>query len=123
MSKVEERVKKIVAEQLGVEESEIALTSSFVDDLGADSLATVDLIMALEDEFECQIPDEKSQDITTVQGAIDYINQQNASDDSSSDADADFPSSSGKPSSGADAYLPPSSGKSSSGADADFTER
>ncbi|MBF2759929.1 MAG: acyl carrier protein [Ectothiorhodospiraceae bacterium AqS1] len=107
MSTVEERVKKIVAEQLGVEESEIAPGSSFVDDLGADSLATVDLIMALEDEFDCQIPDEKSQDITTVQQAIDYINgpsAEGASADGTPDADrpklsgggstdADFPES------------------------------
>lgn len=92
MSKVEERVKKIVAEQLGVEESEIHPSSSFVDDLGADSLATVDLIMALEDEFDCQIPDEESQGITTVQGAIDYINKDTPTDSSGSgSADADFP--------------------------------
>jgi acyl carrier protein len=73
MSNVEERVKKIVAEQLGVKE-DIANDSSFVDDLGADSLDTVELVMALEEEFECEIPDEEAEKITTVQLAIDYIN-------------------------------------------------
>ncbi len=90
MSKVEERVKKIVAEQLGVEESEISEGSSFVDDLGADSLATVDLIMALEDEFDCQIPDEESQEITTVKGAIDYI-KANVVAESDEESPADSP--------------------------------
>ena len=70
---IEARVKKIVAEQLGVNESEIKSTSSFVDDLGADSLDTVELVMALEDEFETEIPDEQAEKITTVQLAIDYI--------------------------------------------------
>ncbi len=74
MSNVEERVKKIVAEQLGVKE-DIANDASFVDDLGADSLDTVELVMALEEEFECEIPDEEAEKITTVQLAIDYINQ------------------------------------------------
>ncbi|QPK63441.1 acyl carrier protein [Methylomonas sp. LL1] len=73
MSNIEERVKKIVAEQLGVKE-EIANDASFVDDLGADSLDTVELVMALEEEFECEIPDEETEKITTVQLAIDYIN-------------------------------------------------
>ncbi len=73
MSNIEERVKKIVAEQLGVKE-EIANDASFVDDLGADSLDTVELVMALEEEFECEIPDEEVEKITTVQLAIDYIN-------------------------------------------------
>lgn len=72
MSNIEERVKKIVAEQLGVKE-EIANDASFVDDLGADSLDTVELVMALEDEFECEIPDEEAEKITTVQQAIDYV--------------------------------------------------
>lgn len=76
MSNVEERVKKIVAEQLGVKE-EIANDASFVDDLGADSLDTVELVMALEEEFECEIPDEEAEKITTVQQAIDYV-QKNA---------------------------------------------
>ena len=69
---VEEQVKKIVAEQLGVKE-DIANDASFVDDLGADSLDTVELVMALEEEFECEIPDEDAEKITTVQLAIDYI--------------------------------------------------
>ena len=73
MSNVAERVKKIVSEQLGVKE-EIANDASFVDDLGADSLDTVELVMALEEEFECEIPDEEAEKITTVQLAIDYIN-------------------------------------------------
>ena len=72
MSDIEQRVKKIVAEQLGVAEDEIKLESSFVDDLGADSLDTVELVMALEDEFEIEIPDEQAENITTVQQAVDY---------------------------------------------------
>jgi acyl carrier protein len=75
MSTVEERVKKIVVEQLGVKEEEVSNESSFVDDLGADSLDTVELVMALEEEFECEIPDEHAEKITTVQQAIDYINE------------------------------------------------
>lgn len=74
MSNIEERVKKIVAEQLGVKE-DIDNDSSFVDDLGADSLDTVELVMALEEEFECEIPDEDAEKITTVQQAIDYVNK------------------------------------------------
>ncbi len=74
MSDVEERVKKIVAEQLGVKE-DIANEASFVDDLGADSLDTVELVMALEEEFECEIPDDEAEKITTVQQAIDYVNK------------------------------------------------
>ena len=70
---VAERVRKIVAEQLGVKEDELKNDASFVDDLGADSLDTVELVMALEEEFETEIPDEKAEQITTVQGAIDYI--------------------------------------------------
>ena len=73
MSTVEERVKKIVAEQLGVKEEEVTNDASFVDDLGADSLDTVELVMALEEEFETEIPDEDAEKITTVQQAIDYI--------------------------------------------------
>jgi acyl carrier protein len=72
-STVAERVRKIVAEQLGVKEEELKNDASFVDDLGADSLDTVELVMALEEEFETEIPDEKAEQITTVQGAIDYI--------------------------------------------------
>ena len=74
MSSIEEQVKNIVAEQLGVKEEEVTLTASFVDDLGADSLDTVELVMALEEEFETEIPDEDAEKITTVQQAIDYIN-------------------------------------------------
>src|SRR5579859_4901698 len=72
MEPVEQRVKKIVAEQLGVTEADIKIESSFVDDLGADSLDTVELVMALEDEFEMEIPDEQAEKITTVKQAIDY---------------------------------------------------
>ncbi len=72
MSNVEERVKKIVAEQLGVKD-DITNEASFVDDLGADSLDTVELVMALEEEFECEIPDDEAEKITTVQQAIDYV--------------------------------------------------
>ena len=71
---IEERVKKIVAEQLGVKEEDVKADASFVEDLGADSLDTVELVMALEEEFETEIPDEEAEKITTVQSAIDYIN-------------------------------------------------
>ena len=73
MSTIEERVKKIVVEQLGVKEEEVTTNASFVDDLGADSLDTVELVMALEEEFECEIPDEEAEKITSVQQAIDYV--------------------------------------------------
>ncbi|PWV59541.1 acyl carrier protein [Plasticicumulans acidivorans] len=73
MSSIEERVKKIIIEQLGVTEAQVTNDASFVDDLGADSLDTVELVMALEEEFECEIPDEDAEKITTVQGAIDYV--------------------------------------------------
>ena len=73
MSNIEDRVKKIVAEQLGVKEDEVSNESSFVDDLGADSLDTVELVMALEEEFDTEIPDEEAEKITTVKEAIDYI--------------------------------------------------
>ena len=75
MSNIEDRVKKIVAEQLGVKEDEVNNASSFVDDLGADSLDTVELVMALEEEFYTEIPDEEAEQITTVQLAINYINE------------------------------------------------
>ncbi|MBI5792967.1 MAG: acyl carrier protein [Rhodocyclales bacterium] len=74
MENIEQRVKKIVAEQLGVNEADIKNESNFVDDLGADSLETVELVMALEEEFECEIPDEDAEKITTVQQAVDYVN-------------------------------------------------
>lgn len=74
MSSVEERVRKIVIEQLGVKEDEVKNDASFVDDLGADSLDTVELVMALEEAFDTEIPDEEAEKITTVQQAINYIN-------------------------------------------------
>lgn len=75
MENIEQRIKKIVAEQLGVKEDEVKNESSFVNDLGADSLDTVELVMALEEEFECEIPDEQAEKINTVQEAIDYVNE------------------------------------------------
>ncbi|MGV6817267.1 MAG: acyl carrier protein [Thiotrichales bacterium] len=73
MSSVEDRVTKIVVEQLGVKAEDVTLAASFVDDLGADSLDTVELVMALEEEFETEIPDEDAEKITTVQQAVDYV--------------------------------------------------
>ncbi|MFM7395820.1 MAG: acyl carrier protein [Gammaproteobacteria bacterium] len=73
MSTVEQQVKAIVAEQLGVKLEQVTSAASFVDDLGADSLDTVELVMALEEEFETEIPDEDAEKITTVQQAIDYV--------------------------------------------------
>ena len=73
MSTVDERVKRLICEQLGVKEEEVKEEASFVDDLGADSLDTVELVMALEEEFETEIPDEEAENITTVKEAIDYI--------------------------------------------------
>ena len=70
---IEERVKKIIVEQLGVKEEDVKPEASFVEDLGADSLDTVELVMALEEEFDCEIPDEEAEKITTVQQAIDYV--------------------------------------------------
>ena len=74
MSDIENRVKKIVVEHLGIDEGKVVETASFIDDLGADSLDTVELVMALEEEFETEIPDEEAEKITTVQQAVDYIN-------------------------------------------------
>lgn len=73
MSTITERVTKLVCEQLGVKEDEVTPEASFVEDLGADSLDTVELVMALEEEFETEIPDEEAEKITTVKEAIDYI--------------------------------------------------
>jgi acyl carrier protein len=73
MSDIQERVIKMVAEQLGVKEDDVKTTSSCVEDLGADSLDTVELIMALEEEFDAEIPDEDAEKIATVQDAITYI--------------------------------------------------
>ena len=68
-----EKVKKIIVEQLGVDEEEVTAKASFVDDLGADSLDTVELVMAFEEEFDLEIPDEDAEKITTVQDAVTYI--------------------------------------------------
>ena len=73
MSTIEERVRKIVIEQLGVKEDEVTLEASFVDDLGADSLDTVELVMLLEEEFDTEIPDDEAEKINTVQAAVDYV--------------------------------------------------
>jgi acyl carrier protein len=73
MSTIVERVTKLVCEQLGVKDSEVTLEASFVEDLGADSLDTDELVMALEEEFETEIPDEEAEKITTVKEAVDYI--------------------------------------------------
>ena len=73
MASVEERVKQIIIEQLGVDEGEVTPNASFVDDLGADSLDTVELVMAFEEAFELEIPDEDAEKITTVKDAVEYI--------------------------------------------------
>jgi len=73
MSTIEDRVRKLVCEQLGVKEEEVTIEASFVEDLGADSLDTVELVMALEEEFETEIPDEDAEEITTVKEALNYI--------------------------------------------------
>ena len=75
MASVAERIKQIVAEQLGVEEDQVTTEASFMDDLGADSLDTVELVMALEEEFDIEISDEDAEKIQTVQNAIDYIGE------------------------------------------------
>jgi acyl carrier protein len=72
---VEERVKKIITDQLGVDEAEVTPEAKFIDDLGADSLDTVELVMALEEEFGVEIPDEDAEKITTVQQAVSYIQE------------------------------------------------
>ncbi len=73
MADVEEKVKQIIVEQLGVDEAEVTSTASFVDDLGADSLDTVELVMAFEEAFEIEIPDEDAEKIQTVKNAIEYV--------------------------------------------------
>jgi len=73
VASIEERIKEIIVEQLGVDEDEVGAEASFIDDLGADSLDTVELVMAFEEEFNIEIPDEDAEGITTVQDAIDYI--------------------------------------------------
>ena len=78
MSDVADRVKKIVLEHLGVEESKVVKSASFIDDLGADSLDTVELVMAFEEEFGCEIPDEDAEKILTIKDAIDFINTQSS---------------------------------------------
>ena len=75
MSTIEKRVKEIVAEQLGVEETQVTNEASFMDDLGADSLDTVELVMAFEEEFDIEISDEQAEKIQTVQDAVDYITE------------------------------------------------
>lgn len=75
MASIDERVKQIVAEQLGVDEGQVTNDASFMEDLGADSLDTVELVMALEEEFDIEISDEDAEKIQTVQDAIDYINE------------------------------------------------
>jgi acyl carrier protein len=75
MSDVQERVKKIIVEHLGVEDIKVTTNASFIDDLGADSLDTVELVMAFEEEFGCEIPDEAAEKILTVKDAVDYIQQ------------------------------------------------
>jgi len=73
MSNIDDRVKKIIAEQLGIEENKVVADASFIGDLGADSLDTVELVMALEEQFDTEIPDEDAQKILTVKDAIDYV--------------------------------------------------
>ena len=78
MSNIQERVIKVIAEQLSVDEEQVKAEAHFNDDLGADSLDLVELVMSLEKEFDCEIPDEEAEKITTVQSAIDYINKAKA---------------------------------------------
>ena len=82
MSSIEEQVKGIVAEQLGVKEDEVTNDASFVDDLGADSLDTVELVMALEEEFETEIPDEDAGNIARVKDAVNYITEKSVAKES-----------------------------------------
>ena len=75
---IEERVKKIIVDQLGADAAAVKPEASFIEDLGADSIDTVELVMALEEEFDIEIPDEEAEKITTVQSAIDYVTKANA---------------------------------------------
>ena len=75
---IEERVKKIIVDQLGADAAQVKPEASFIEDLGADSLDTVELVMALEEEFDIEIPDEEAEKITTVESAIDYVTKANA---------------------------------------------
>ena len=75
MASVEERVKQIIVEQLGVDEAEVTPTASFVDDLGADSLDQVELVMAFEEDFGIEVPDEDAEKMTTVKDAVEYIDK------------------------------------------------
>ena len=77
MSDTEEQVKKIVAEHLGIDESKVTSSSKFIEDLGADSLDTVELVMAFEEKFGIEIPDDAAETIVTVQNAVDYIDKNN----------------------------------------------
>ena len=76
MSEVAERVKNIIVEHLGVDEDKVTETASFIDDLGADSLDTVELVMAFEEEFGCEIPDDAAEKILTVKDAVDFLSKQ-----------------------------------------------
>ena len=76
MSEVAERVKSIIVEHLGVDEDKVTETASFIDDLGADSLDTVELVMAFEEEFGCEIPDDAAEKILTVKDAVDFLSNQ-----------------------------------------------
>jgi acyl carrier protein len=78
MSDIAARVKSIIVEHLGVDEDKVSDTSSFIDDLGADSLDTVELVMAFEEEFGCEIPDEDAEKILTVKDAVDFLTSQNS---------------------------------------------
>lgn len=79
MSEIEQKVKSIIVEQLGVDEEEVTMDASFTDDLGADSLDIVELVMALEEEFSIEIPDEEAENISRVREAVDYIDKHAAS--------------------------------------------
>lgn len=87
MSTIEERVKKVVVTQLEIKEEEATMEASFVDDLGADSLDTVELVMALEEEFDTEIPDEEAEKIRTIQQAVDYIKQHQAETENSEETE------------------------------------